>query len=133
MNLIPVWYKRTWPYGAWSGTGASKTLKLLQLPAGAIIEKVKIDHSQSFAGGTVSAASLNVESSNDGSTPVASIASRDVFATVGSASPTLGAGPICLNQSSPFYVIGVLTLTGDTTNHLTQGKVTVWIQVSDPK
>lgn len=123
----PIWQKYTVAESAFTAASTTEDIELFSLPAAAVIHSVRIKHSASFTGNSISAFTLSV-----GIVGVLAkySAAFNVFqapgATVSLETATIGAE----SQSGATSIRLAAIATNDDVLDATAGSVDVWVQVS---
>ena len=120
----PRWDKISVSAADLASEGGASTTSTLGLPAGSVIHAVKIKHSAAFAGGSLSALTVQVGNVGD----------PDKYAAPFNLMQAPGADVLAVNNTIGVdtNVYATFTATGDTLDHLTNGAVDVWVLTSLP-
>ena len=119
-----AWIRYPLSYTDFSDPGYTKSATPAYLPGGAVITGVKIKHSVSFTGGTVSGCSVSVGTTGN----LTKFASPfDVFAAPAGGNAQLSLNLSMEDQVAPTPGMVTASSTGETLNHLTAGDVEVWV------
>jgi hypothetical protein len=127
-----MWRKYTLTYAQFALANTVNTIELFSLPAGHMIDAVKIKHSVKFLGGAISAYVIQV-----GITGTLGKYSTnfDVFQNVADAArKTTQVAVASLADESPSAATSIkvtATSTGANLNAATQGQVDIWVRTSD--
>jgi hypothetical protein len=128
IESISVWKKYTIAYSDINAIGSSSTQYFLfNLPAGGVIEDIKIKHSQSFVGGSISALTVSAGIVGD----VAKYSSPfSIFQPVASNTFILSAGPYSEDHDNSIGIYLNFVATGGLLTALTAGSVDIWFSTS---
>lgn len=124
-SATSTWYKYSLTYSDFSAAATFKSVALLTLTGKNQINKVRIKHSASFTGGSISAATMTV---NDGAIYTSAF---NVFQAAGN---TVGLyndinSNTTINDETGFTVYAEITTTGGNTNTLTAGAVDIYVEI----
>ncbi len=126
-DSIPLWTKTTKIFSDFQpNPGSITAITLFTGAAGSTPLAVKIKHSASFTGGTISAATVQI--AEPSGLPIS--AAFDVFQAPGNFTGQIRANislNIILDQVSTSNYLIILVLTGDVINALVAGSVDVWV------
>lgn len=123
----PVWTKYTVAYTDLNSTpGTSSSTAFATLPAAGIIHAVKVKHSQAFAGGANTSATMSVGISGDDSRFSKPF---DVFQSVGNTAMQHSLQLSGENHGAPTTVYATLSVGSDVAT-LSQGSCDIWLLVS---
>lgn len=103
----------------------TNTATLLSLPAKTLIEFVIIKHSTAFAGGSISALTVDVGDATDADELIAAF---DVVQAVAEGASQITSAPYIGAFASATNIVATFTATGDNLDQLTQGSVDIWIK-----
>lgn len=117
--------KYTVDYSDIAAAATTDTETLVSLPQKTIIEYIVIKHSTAFAGGSVSALTVDVGDSADADRFISAF---DVMQTVGEAASETVSVIYIGAFASATNIILTATATGDNLDQLTAGSVDVWIK-----
>jgi hypothetical protein len=126
-TLFPTWAKYTLTYSSFSTAGTSSTTWITTVPANTIIHAVKIKHSTSFSGGSISAYTVSVGSSG---VTDAYASAYDVLQTVAPTAFQLSRNLASESTTSGWQVQITAIATGANLSAATQGVVDVWLETS---
>lgn len=124
---VPKWRKFTVAATAFTAAAATEDIELLSLPAGGIIQGVKIKHSTAFSGGTLSALTLSV-----GIVGVLDkyASAFDVFQAVADTTFQVSNSFGSEDHGSATSIRLAASATGDTLDNVGTGSVDVWVLYS---
>lgn len=121
---VPRWRQYTVAESAFTAAAASEDIELFSLPAGGIIQAVKIKHSTAFSGGTLSAFTVSVGITG---TLDKYASAFDVFQAVADTTMQLSNSFGTEDHGSATSIRINAAATGDTVNNATAGSVDVWV------
>jgi hypothetical protein len=124
---VPRWLKFTHAATDFTAASATEDIEVYSLPAGGIIQGVKIKHSTAFSGGTAASLTLSVGISGT----LAKYASAfDVFQAAAATTFQLSNSIGSEDHGSVTSIRLAAVVTGDTLDNVGTGDVDVWILVS---
>jgi hypothetical protein len=109
-----------------ANTSADSTI--VSLGAGAVIEAVKVVVTTAFAGGSVSACTVDVGTT--ASTPTEYINLGNIFAATTTTGLYYTSGPNFLTENASTPILTRIICTSDTCDNLTAGAFDVWLKYS---
>jgi hypothetical protein len=124
---VPTWIKISLSYTHFSTGGLTKTIDLYELPAGGVVEDVKIRHSASFTGGTISAYTIQVGILG---TLNKYLSAFNVFQAPSGTAFAFGGVKGSENQLTPTMLKVTATSTTANLDAATTGAVDIWLKVS---
>jgi len=124
----PVWTKYTVPYTSFTAAATTEDIELFSLPAGDVIHAVKLKHSASFTGGSISAYTLSVGISG---TEDKYLTASDVFTAPGDAVHYLSSTVGTEDHASATSIRIEAISTSDNVNAATAGSADVWVMTSN--
>lgn len=120
----PTWVKYTFTYADFSTAATTNSLDLLSLPAGGIIQGVKIKHSAAFTGGAISAYTIQVGIVG---TLNKYASAFNVFQAPGNTVQQLSTTAGTENGGAATAIKVTATSTGANLNAATAGSVDIWV------
>lgn len=108
-------------------SGAITTIPLFSLPAGSVIEGIKIKHSEAFVGGAVSAATIEIGITG---TLDKYASAFDVFQAPGDTVQQHSLVFDGEDHANPTTISATLRTTGGNSGDLTAGSAEVWAKIS---
>lgn len=127
--VTPIWRKYTVTYADLATAATTNNITVATLPAGAVVEAVKIKHSTAFAGGAISAYTVSVGITGN-LTKYA--AAYDVFQAVSATAMQLSTTQGTESHTATTALKIAATSTGANLSAATAGSVDVWIKMSAP-
>lgn len=125
--VTPIWRKYTVTKTQLAAAATTNNITLFTLPAGGIIEAVKIKHSASFTGGSISAYTISVGITG---TLAKYAAAYDVFAAPSATAMQLSTTVGTESHTAATAIKVAATSTGANLSAATAGSVDIWVKVS---
>lgn len=123
----PQWFKHTINYAALAAAATSNQINLLFLPPGGIVHGVKLKHSSSFIGGSISAYTLSVGIAGN---TAKYLSASDVFTASSNTLQYLSTIVGTENHATETTLVLEAISTGDNLSAATGGSVSIWILLS---
>lgn len=127
LDAIGRWFKVVVSALDFTAAAASESIDLFQLPAGGIVEAVKAKHSAAFAGGTITAYTVEVGSATQ--TPKY-MSPFDVFSAPSATNHRVATSGDEESHSAPTPIKVTAKATGGNVNDATVGTVEIWVKAS---
>jgi hypothetical protein len=124
---VPVWVKITKTFTDFSAAALTSSINGYVLPAGGILHAVKVKHSASFTGGSISAYTVSVGISGN-ETKYAPV--FDVFQATSATAYLLGSTLGGESHTATTNIVFQATSTGGNLDQASQGSVDIWLLVS---
>jgi hypothetical protein len=127
--LVPMWRKYTVTYADLATAATTNNITVATLPAGGVVEAVKIKHSAAFTGGAISAYTVSVGITG---TLNKYAAAYDVFQAPSATAMQLSTTQGTESHTATTALKIAATSTGANLSAATAGSVDVWIKMSAP-